>query len=440
MRYTTRFIVPPRVRRSGPMGTPGGAYAPQALGVRKSFGFGDRLGVATPGHLAALNANPGFAPIFAQQSVREMTLTGRTPGDVLTSAVRAVNAARFRQPWGADADGLRQPPDVDTAASAGFTAFTIDPAEFVRSEADGLPAGELPAAVDALVADGAFPEDWSGPYLERAIDLPGNRRLRIELEPLQRAVIKFGRAIGHCARMSQSVARACQGRSFEVEVSFEGIGSPVTPLEHLFIGLELEARGVRMTSLTLDFAGEFERGDGSPEEIEAFETRLKEHVAVAEFCGPYKLGFRGDFAPPAFYPVIGRCCGDALHVKTSGASYLEALRVVLRVDPGLFAQIVQYSRTRFTEDRASSPAAPSVEEIAGLPNDVTGDEEAVFLDTRHGRALLDLTYGSVLGEGQDDQQRPFKEAILELLDRHADIYHELLAAHFGTQLQGLNAG
>jgi hypothetical protein len=47
---------------------------PVPLGRQTSFGFGDRLGSATPGHISALHRatkNRPIAPIFAQQSVRE---------------------------------------------------------------------------------------------------------------------------------------------------------------------------------------------------------------------------------------------------------------------------------------------------------------------------------------------------------------------------------
>ena len=440
MRYTTRIIVPPRVRRSGPPGTPGGAYRQQVLGVRRSFGFGDHLGVATPGHLAALASNPGFAPVFAQQSVRELTRTGRAPQEVVHAAVRAVSGARYRQPWGADADGLKHPEEVNAAAAAGFTYFTIDPSEFIRADADRLPPAELAAAVAQLAAEGELPEEWSAPYLERAIDLPGNRRLRIALEPLQRAVVKFGRAINHCARMAETVARATNGRPFEIEVSFNETDTPTTTLEHLFIGLELEARRVRLTSLALRFPGDWERGVDHRGDLAAFEAQLMEHAAVAEFCGPYKLSFHGGSDKGSVYPIIGRCCGDALHVKTSGASYLEALRTVLRVDPDLFGQIARYCRTRFAEDRAPYTLATTDAEVAGLPDNAGGEEERVFLDERAGRQLLHVTYGSVLTAGRDAQGRSFKEAILELLDRHADIYQELLANRFDTHLRLLNAG
>ena len=440
MRYTTRIIVPPRVRRSGPPGTPGGAYGPQVLGVRKSFGFGDRLGIATPGHLAALAANPGFAPIFAQQSARELSRTGRTPQEVVSAAVRALSGVRYRQPWGADADHLKHPAEVEAAAAAGFTFFTIDPSDLVRSDADRMDASELAAAIAQLAAADELPEGWSEPYLDRAIDLPGSRQLRIGLEPLQRAVVKYGRAIDHCARMSETIARACQGRPFEIEVSFDETDSPTSTLEHLFIGLELEARRVRVTSLALRLPGDFQNGIDYRGDLAAFEAQLKEHVAVAEFCGPYKLSIHSGSDKPAIYPIIGRCCGDALHVKTSGTSYLEALRAVLRVDMDLFLQILRYCRTRFAEDRESYALLTTEQEVESLPANAAGDEERIFLDERAGRQLLHVTYGSVLSSGRDAKGRPFKQAILELLDRHADIYKELLAGHFTTHLRLLNAG
>ena len=440
MRYTTRIIVPPRVRRSGAPGTPGGAYGPQALGVRKSFGFGDRLGLATPGHLAAAAAHPDFAPIFAQQSIREMTRTNRTPQQVLAAAAGAVSAARYRQPWGADADHLKTPQDVENTAAAGFTFFTIDPSEFVRADADHLPPDQLAAAVAEMVASGELPDHWSEPYLDRTVDLPGNQRLRLTLEPLQRAVVKYGRAINHCARMSETVARANRGRSYEIEVSFDETDTPTTPVEHLLIGLELEARGVRITSLALRLPGDWEKGIDFRGDLEEFEARLREHVAVAEFCGPYKLSIHSGSDKFSVYPIIGRCCGDALHVKTAGTSYLEALRVVARTDLGLFEAITRYCHARFEEDRQSYHLSTTLKEVNGLRGVPPGDEERRYLDERVGRQLLHVTFGSVLTQGRDDRGRPFKDAILELLDRRADLYQETLVAHFEKHLSLLNAG
>src|SRR5215212_6295457 len=105
------------------------------LHLTLSFGFGDRLGLATPGHIAAVR-DTKFAPIFAQQSVRENTRTGRTPQQVMEDAKRAVDAAQWDLPWGADADHLKRLDDIPAFVEAGYTFFTVDPGEYVDNSAD----------------------------------------------------------------------------------------------------------------------------------------------------------------------------------------------------------------------------------------------------------------------------------------------------------------
>src|SRR5215207_5661522 len=110
------------------------------LSLTSTFGFGDRLGLATPGHIAAVHAAGGkFAPIFAQQSVRENARTGRTPQQVMDDAKRAVDAAGWDLPWGADADHLKTVEDIHPFVDAGYTFFTVDPGEHVDNAADSDP-------------------------------------------------------------------------------------------------------------------------------------------------------------------------------------------------------------------------------------------------------------------------------------------------------------
>ena len=63
----------------------------QTLGTEPSFGFGDRIGLATPGHVLAMQrSGHGILPIFPQQSIREMARTNRSPGDVLNDALNGM--------------------------------------------------------------------------------------------------------------------------------------------------------------------------------------------------------------------------------------------------------------------------------------------------------------------------------------------------------------
>ena len=93
---------------------------PTPLGNAPSFGFGDRLGSATPGHLAALRASGGsdsggsgsggdIRGIFAQQSIREMARTDRQPDEVMRRRDRRPSS-RGRLPG---ALGCRRRPPQD---------------------------------------------------------------------------------------------------------------------------------------------------------------------------------------------------------------------------------------------------------------------------------------------------------------------------------------
>ena len=124
---------------------------PVPLSLATSAGFGDRLGIATPGHVLALHrVDSTIAPIFAQQSIREMTRTKRTPAEVMTDASWGAFQAGWRGVIGADADHLKTLDDIDACATAGFSFYTVDPGEFVNDGAETADAAELRDAFDTL--------------------------------------------------------------------------------------------------------------------------------------------------------------------------------------------------------------------------------------------------------------------------------------------------
>lgn len=125
---------------------------PQPLGLCISAGFGDRLGLATPGHVRAV-AGTGIAPIFAQQSVRENARTRRAPQQVMDDAMWGVFQTGWRQPWGADADHLKTPADINSFLDAGFTFFTIDPGDHVDNAAQEEAPGILRDKIRGLPWD-----------------------------------------------------------------------------------------------------------------------------------------------------------------------------------------------------------------------------------------------------------------------------------------------
>ncbi len=117
---------------------------PRPLGLATSAGMGDRLGLATPGHVQALRAvGGGIAPIFAQQSAREMGRTRRTPQQVMDDATWGIFSEGWTLGVGADADHMKTTADLDDCLAAGFTFFTIDPGAYVDDRAALASLGEL---------------------------------------------------------------------------------------------------------------------------------------------------------------------------------------------------------------------------------------------------------------------------------------------------------
>ncbi len=411
------------------------------LGLKKSFGFGDRLGLATPGHVASIRKTD-FAPIFAQQSVREMERTQRTPTDVMQAAQKHLAVLGWTQPWGADADHHKTEADVQKTAAAGFTFFTIDPSAYVGNDADRMSEGELSAAVQQQVSDGVWSSAaWDQDYLSRSFDV-GSLALKFTREQLQRAAVKYARAIHHTAKVAAAIREACAGRAFEIEVSVDETDSVTSPLDHLFVGLELKRRRVpNVVSLAPRFIGEFEKGIDYKGDCKTFEKQLTEHVAVAKFCGPYKVSIHSGSDKFSIYPIIGRVCGDLLHLKTAGTSYLEALRVVARTSPELFAEICAFCRGRFDADRRSYHISATQAEVDALRPFARGAaDEALYLDERVGRQLLHVTFGSTLTLGADAKGRKFKPGIMEALEKNPALHLEFLEKHFDRHLSGLNRG
>jgi hypothetical protein len=409
------------------------------LGLVPSFGYGDRLGLATPGHLAA-NKGTGFAPIFAQQSIREMTRTNRTAKEVMEAARSALAAAKYAEPWGADADHLKTQDDVQVTTQAGFCFFTIDPSEFVENSADVMSEAELVAAVEAQNKDGIYGGQSVESLYEGKTYSIGDGDLTFDRESLLRAAVKYGRAVAHCQKMAGYIDEANQDRLYEIEVSVDETDSPTSALEHLFFALELRRRGITVVSLAPRFIGEFEKGIDYKGDLKAFEASLKQHVAIAREIGPYKISIHSGSDKFSIYPVIGRVCGHLLHVKTAGTSYLEALRVVARVNTPLFREIVDYSGGRFPEDKASYHISVTDSDVPGLLKSSDDQLEQVFLNEDKGRQVLHVTFGSVLTMGKAASGRSFKDAVMEILHGNADLHAEVLEKHLGKHLRELRAG
>lgn len=379
------------------------------LSLAPSFGFGDRLGLATPGHIAAVRGTK-FTPIFAQQSVRENTRTGRTPQQVMDDAKRAVDAAGWDLPWGADADHLKTVNDLPPFVEAGYTFFTVDPGEHVDNAADTDSLEQLKQKTGTFHWD-----EVSALYLSESEQTWG----QFEPESLMRAVVKYGNAIQHAVTIFKRLAELKS--AFDFEISVDETDSPTTALEHYFIAHELTRLGVRFTSLAPRFIGRFEKGVDYIGDLDTLDAELAKHAAVTTHFGNYKLSLHSGSDKFSVYPLIAKYWGERIHVKTAGTSYLEALRVLAKFTPDFFLKIYELGCEHYETDRRTYHVSAQLDELPAT------DDLPSLLDHFHAREMLHVTFGSALAQ--------FGTEIKQVLMKHETAYLEGLRTHFDKHLQ-----
>jgi hypothetical protein len=402
---------------------------PRLLGQRTSAGMGDRLGLATPGHVRAVQAAGGaIAPIFAQQSIREMARTNRTPQQVMDDATWGIFQEGWQEGIGADADHLKIPTDIDVCLAAGYTFFTIDPGAHVDNRAKAASLSELRELAERLPAD---LQPRAASLLGRTFDLEG-LSLHFDEATLLEAAVKYGRAVAHVADMYRHLAQTADGRSFEFEVSVDETDQPTSHSEHLYIASELRRLGVQWISLAPRYTGHFEKGVDYIGDVAAFENDLAGHAAIARQFGAYKLSLHSGSDKFSIYPAAMRQTRGRVHLKTAGTSYLEALRTIAALDVDFFREIYIFARERYETDKTSYHVSAQLAR-APLPQMVTDWPE--LLDQFDAREIMHVTFGSVLTEQSADGQRRFYDRLMHLLRANPEAYAANLEEHFRRHLQ-----
>ena len=414
------------------------------LGLNASFGFGDRIGLATPGHVTAMaRAGDGIAPIFPQQSIREMARTGRTPLQVMTEALKSARGLGYSGPIGADADHLKTIADIDATVAAGFTFFTLDPSGFVDPQADTYDEPTLRARFAAVESE--LP--WFARYLGRSLRLDTGTTITIDEMAWLRAAVKYGRALNHACELGRhlEIANEPFERAYEVELSVDETDQPTTLAEHWLIADRCLTEGIRLVSLAPRFVGDFEKGIDYKGNLHLLETSLRDHATLAATVGPYKLSLHSGSDKLSMYPLLARTTQGRFHVKTAGTSYLEALRVVALEDEFLFRRIVQFAHVYYNRDRSTYHVSANLHDLPDATKSSIADLISRYLGnwsevpagcgfTEPGRQILHCTFGSTL---TDPTLGP---AIRETLERHQDHYTAVLADHFARHLEALRSG
>ena len=388
-----------------------------------TIGLGDRLGLATPGHVRAISPFDVF-PVFAQQSIRELTLTKRSFSDVIAAAAFGVFQEGYKKGYGADGDHLKTKEEISYALESGCSMITLDCSEHIDIGASSLSGEEAARAYALLPAD--VRRHYEETYLAGELPMVG----RLSPAELQRIVLTFRRAVEHavdCFRYIREVGSA----DVDFELSIDETLTVTTPAEHFVIANELALHEVRPDSVAPHFTGTFEKGIEYSGDLSAFARDFAVHQRIAEHFG-YKLSLHSGSDKFSVFSTVGRVTGGHVHVKTAGTNWLEALAVLAEADPALYRRAHRFALAHRAEAEKYYHVSTDVREIPdiGLESDAYLPE---YLRQPASRQTMHIAYGLLLAEDW------FRDGFFRLLDEREEEYYARLEAHIGRHLRYLTA-
>jgi hypothetical protein len=366
---------------------------PEPINRAASFGTGDRMGMVTAAHLSVHSRYPVF-PILAQQSPRELERTGRTFKRVLLDAVLGVLESGYTGSFGADADHVKDPVRLKEGIDAGYSMFTLDLSENLRPAKTGN--YESLSSLSKDVVDSLCRND------------------DFDKADLIESAIIYEKSMESCVNSYQTIHSAMN--DFDLEVSIDEGDRNTTLEDHAYTATYLHKAGVVFTSIAPRFPGEFQKAVDYRGDLTVLSKAFQAHADLAA-NGGYRLSLHSGSDKFSVYPQYAKATKGLFHIKTSGTSWLQAVRVVVEKKPAVFEDMYKYSVAMLEESRKAYHV--DIRE-PDFPRSVTGDR-VMFYSNPNVQQLIHISYGVLL-------QR-FREPLREILLANEELHYKRVAEH-----------
>ena len=370
---------------------------PQAFGSNcATFGFGDRFGYANPVQLMSLKGL-NILPVLAQQSMRELSLTGRTYEQVIDTASWAI----FRQGWksgfAADGDHLKTVEEVKTALKSGCSMITLD----CSGAMNNLPMSQSKRTYDQM--------DYIQNKKVKELGLKFDAVLLEDLNQMYSAALQF---IIDVVELAIRPA----GRTIDLEISLDETNNVTSPEAHYYVVNELARVDIKPTNLAPRFVGEFQKAIdyiGNPEE---FRIQLRCHSQIADYFG-HKLSLHSASEKFAIFPAMSQETKGRYHVKTSGTSWLEIVKCIAKKDAGLYRAMHEKALDNLEDAKKIYDVDCEISRIKH-PNLFQDDKLPTLLEDteKDTRQLMHITYGFIL------EDSTLHGRIYDFMEKYRDFY------------------
>ena len=221
----------------------------------------------------------------------------------------------------------------------------------------------------------------------------------------------------------------------EVELSVDETESVTQPFEHYLVASELRRLDVQLVSLAPRFIGDFEKGIDYKGDLRLFKKEYQKHLAIARQMGGYKISLHSGSDKFTVYDVIGSLKEEGgYHIKTAGTSYLEALRTIAKNSPGLFREILDFSRNIYLTEKATYHVSA---DLAEVPESSDCDDPGLIELFSHNdtRQVLHVAFGPVLTVKGKKGGFLFKDRILNCLTVNEVDHYAFLIRHIRKHIE-----
>lgn len=402
-------------------------------GKAVTIGLGDRLGLCAGAHIAALRGTAAF-PVLGQQSARELLLTGRTNREMMDATAWQVFCAGYEGGYSVDGDHRKTFAEVLDVIRDGVTMITLDCSDHIDSAAHSLDSAEAEERCNQ-----AFPPEllrlWKERYRGKVFSIGKGRSVAVCESDFWQMLLTYGGAVRFAEEVYKKAVLPC-GRPVSFEISVDETRTDTKAYAHYFIAAELRRLGVAVDSIAPRFCGEFQKGIDYIGDLKRFREQFRAHVAIADFFG-HRISIHSGSDKFRVFPCIGEESGKRFHLKTSGTSWVEAVRVIAICDPGLFRRMLRYACGHFEEARQYYHVRAEVSHVP-KPDSVPDQALPLLLDEPNVRQILHITYGVLLQAKTEDGTPLFRDSIYQVLRKHRKELDNTISHHIRRHLLALS--
>ena len=398
--------------------------APVSLRNKKTtFGCGDRLGLATPGHIrAAMNFD--VYPVLAQQSIRELNFTRRTYSQVVSDVTFLVFQEGFERGYGADGDHLKTIEDIDLALEARMPMITLDLTNVLNTEV--MQWSEDKINKEFLKFNAEERNRILNTYADRSYNI-GEYEIIINSLETKKCALLYRDAIDFSQKVNSHLKKY-RNDEYDLEISIDETTVPTLPAHHIFIINELIHKKITINSLAPKFIGDFQKAVDYIGELDEFENNFKVHCEISKNFGNYKISIHSGSDKFSLYPIIGKYTEQRFHLKTAGTSWLEALRCIAQCNADLYRKIHKKAFQYYNEALNYYHITADISKIKDI-NNVEDKNLIEYLEKDESRQLLHITYGGILNDPE------IRREFFETLDEYEEVHYELVKNHIEKHME-----